>query len=353
MKVAVFGVGNVGSRIVGYLKHCQEVGAIVACDPREEALNRIRDEERVAVTASAEDVFSDPQVKLVFITAVNDAHMDLSMRAMASGKAVMCEKPMVITLGDSKEMTEAAARYGGFLQIGLELRYSKLYMQIKHWIGQGLLGTIVNMHCNYISSAYPISEWGTKKQASGGLFVHKLCHYADLFRWWTGDEVSEIYSVSAPNVIPYYNVRDNYHSICRFRNGAVGHLTFIMAQAATFRRDLSGDVIEQQRGDGHDMRLNIVGTKGAAETDIFSRTIKRWEFGESPEGFTSDLVETLTWPAKDDFLYYHNMEDQTRDIVRRVSKGLPPSISPEDAYQTMRLCYAADESADTGKVVYL
>jgi predicted dehydrogenase len=67
----------------------------------------------------------------------------------------------------------------------------------------------------------------------------------------------------------------------------------------------------------------------------------------------STLVETLTWDKSEDQSYFHNTHDQTLDIVERVSKGLPPKTSPRDALETMRLCFAAEQSSNTGKLVTL
>lgn len=185
------------------------------------------------------------------------------------------------------------------------------------------------------------------------MFGEKLSHYVDLPRWWIGADVADVSSMCAPNVIPYYEVRDNYYTTYRFTNGAVSQLTFMMAPGATFRGDPLQDVVSQQQGDGHALRYLVVGTKGAVETDVFYRTIKRWEFGDSPECFTSDWVETLTWDPAEDHRYFHNTQDQTHDIVHRVKEDLPPKTSARDAYETMKLCFAAELSADRGERVGL
>jgi predicted dehydrogenase len=185
------------------------------------------------------------------------------------------------------------------------------------------------------------------------MFGEKLSHYVDLPRWWIGAEVEEIYAVSAPNVIPYYEVRDNYHCSYRFRNGAVSQLSFMMAPAATFRGDPLQNAVSQQAGDGHALRYMIYGTKGAAETDVFQRTIKRWDFGDSDYGQTSEWVHSETWDPKQDFAYFHNTHGQALDIVARVAEGKPPKTSARDSLETMRLCFAAEMSASEMRPVRL
>jgi predicted dehydrogenase len=53
------------------------------------------------------------------------------------------------------------------------------------------------------------------------MFAEKLCHYVDLPRWWIGSRVTQVHSVSAPNLASPPGVRDNYHTTYRFANGAV------------------------------------------------------------------------------------------------------------------------------------
>lgn len=97
----------------------------------------------------------------------------------------------------------------------------------------------------------------------------------------------------------------------------------------------------------------LCGEKGAAETDVFPRTLKRWQFGENDWGQTSEWIESKTWSAEDDFAWFHNTHDQALDIVRRVVAGEPPAIHPQDALETMRLCFAAELSATEYRIVRL
>jgi predicted dehydrogenase len=320
--------------------------------PRKAALDIIKEAENVDTTQNLDDILNNKEIPLVFITSVNEAHKSLTLASLAAGKAVMCEKPMATNLEDALEMVEACEQCNGFLQIGFELRYSKLYSQIKKWKDEGLLGDIINIKCDYICSAYPKGLWCSKNE-SGGIFNHKLSHYVDLPRWWIGDEVIDIYATCAPNIIDYYEVRDNFNATYRFSNGAVSHLTFMMAPAASFTGDITGDVVGQQQGDGHELRYLVVGTKGAAETDVFARTIKRWSFNNTTELFVSTLEETISWTGDEEEAYIHSVFAQTQDIIKRVINGLPPSILPRDAYETMRLCDCAEESANSGAIIIL
>ncbi|OPZ26638.1 MAG: 1,5-anhydro-D-fructose reductase [Lentisphaerae bacterium ADurb.BinA184] len=350
MKAAVLGIGGMGMGVMATCRDCGRLAGVVGYDIAGTQI-ALACERGFVATTDLDGILNDPAVGVVFVTASNNAHKPLVMAALRAGKAVMCEKPIATTLEDAREMVDEAERRGLFFQIGFELRYSKLYTTIKNWIDQGLLGPVMNTQCTYICSEFHNKgSWRNRLSTGGGMFGEKLSHYVDLPRWWIGSPVTEVHSVCAPNVVPYYEVRDNYHTVYRFANGAVSELTFHMAVGETFAGDPLRDQLDQQKDDGHALRYLIVGTRGAAATDVFFRRIKRWEFGDSPTGMTSKWVEDITWNPKDDQEYYHNTHGQNLDIICRVLAGQPPRHPARDAYETMRLVEAAERSADSGNI---
>jgi hypothetical protein len=66
---------------------------------------------------------------------------------------------------------------------------------------------------------------------------------------------------------------------------------------------------------------------------------------------TSKLVEDITWDPVDDDRYVHNLEDQDIDIARRVAMGMAPMTPPRDSFETMKLVFAAEESADRSQLI--
>jgi len=352
IKVGVLGAGGMGETVIGHLKKCGHVGEIIAQDIRPERVAELRTKLTVKACVDPQEIFADPAVPVVFITAANGAHKELALASFAAGKAVMCEKPIATTLADSRLLVEEAERRKLYFQIGFELRYSKLYSIIKDWISAGLLGQVNNSQCNYICSEFHHKgSWRNQPETGGGMFGEKLSHYVDLPRWWIGGQVTEVTSYCSPNVIPYYQVRDNFHTSYRFDNGAVSHISFHMAVGATFDGDPLQDMLEKQKDDGHALQYLIVGTRGAAASDVFNRRLKRWEFGDSPKCLTSTWVEDLSWSRGEDHAYFHSTEAQTNDIVRRVVAGLPPATPARDALETMRVVEAAEKSADEMRTV--
>ncbi len=346
MKVGVAGLGNMGLKILQPILDAPEVASVCGVDPDPQRRASAAERFGIAVAPDFGTLLSDPEIRLIFIATPNHLHAPLAIAALEAGKAVLCEKPMATTLADAEEMVATAQRLGGFLQIGFELRYSQLYVWAKERIAAGLIGEVVNAQCTYICSEFHgRGSWRNQASSGGGMFGEKLCHYVDLPRWWIDAPVVRVDSVSAPNVVPYYEVRDNYHTTLRFANGAVSHLTFMMPVAATLRHDPLQNHISTHSDDGHELRYLLCGTKGAIETDVFQRRFRRWEFSDSQAGLVSRVAEDLTWEASDfeDNRFVHNTTGQTHDVIRRVANGLPPYTDPEDSLETMRVVAAAED----------
>lgn len=346
MKVGIAGLGNMGIKIMKPILEAPEVASVCGFDPDSQRRAAAAERFGISVVADYEALLCDPEVRLIFITAPNVFHAPLTISALEAGKAVLCEKPMATTLADAEEMVATAQRLGGFLQIGFELRYSQLYAWVKARIDAELIGNVVNAQCTYICSEFHgRNSWRNRAVSGGGMFGEKLCHYVDLPRWWINSPVVKVDSISAPNIVPYYEVRDNYHTTLHFANGAISHLTFMMPVAATLRHDPLQNHISTHSDDGHELRYLLYGTKGAIETDVFRRRFRRWEFTDSPAGLVSRVAEDLTWEASDfeDNRFVHNTTGQAHDVIRRVANGLPPYTDPEDSLETMRVVAAAEE----------
>jgi predicted dehydrogenase len=83
---------------------------------------------------------SSPDVDVVAVTAPTALHADMTVAALESGKHVICEKPMGLTLADCERMLAAAEKAGRMLIIGQCVRFFPQYELVKRYVDEGTIG---------------------------------------------------------------------------------------------------------------------------------------------------------------------------------------------------------------------
>lgn len=350
--VAILGMGGMGGCHLQAARASSLVNKVIGYEPDVAVAEKKAVALKIETTAEISKIMDDPSIHLVCIASPNEFHVKQATHAMRKGKAVICEKPMGINLMEAREMIAVKNETDAFLQIGFELRHSALYVKVKEWIDAGLIGRPLNSNCTYFCSEFhKKNSWRVKSK--GTLIGEKLSHYLDLPRWWFGESVEHVFSMTAPNFVPYFNHPDNHQINYKFENGAVSSLLFYMGIAETDKGDPLMELLEKQSDDGHALRYMIYGTKGAIETDVFRRRLRRWEFTDGSKQLTSKLVETITWEKEEDSSQMHNTYGQNLEIIRLVSEGLQPTTTAEDSLETMKLGFAAEISEREERVVKL
>ncbi|CAG0880703.1 unnamed protein product [Darwinula stevensoni] len=99
------------------------------------------------------------QVEVVYVGAINTAHIEISKMALDHGKAVLCEKPLGLNLGQSKEIIHRAQEMQLFLMEGMWSRCNPVHRKLAEEIQAGTIGEV--MH-SYGSFGVPISNPGSR-----------------------------------------------------------------------------------------------------------------------------------------------------------------------------------------------
>src|SRR3989449_9397576 len=75
------------------------------------------------------ELLRDPDVELIWITAPNRLHAQLTIDAAEAGKHVVCEKPLCLTIEEADAMIDACRRAGVLLLYAEELFFAPKYVK--------------------------------------------------------------------------------------------------------------------------------------------------------------------------------------------------------------------------------
>jgi predicted dehydrogenase len=204
------GIGIIGA---GFARSTQIPGFVNCPDAQVVAIASARREhaEEVARNFGIPNVESDwhalvarDDIDLVSIVTPVVTHCEMTLAALASGKAVLCEKPMAMNAAEARQMTEAARGAGVMALIDHELRFLPGRRKMRELLQRGELGKIKHAGVTFRSdsradAARPWNWWSDEKQGGGALGA--LCsHIVDGFRWLLSTEVESVTCTLATHI---------------------------------------------------------------------------------------------------------------------------------------------------------
>ncbi len=122
---------------------------------------------------SKAEILADPCVHAVLVHAKSDEMVDLSIKALEAGKAVLVEKPGGRHVADLTRLADAAAATKGLVQVGYSYRFASSVAAMDEALGNGSLGRVMQVRAH---AGCSLDEAGTSHlnqpdDMGGALFV--------------------------------------------------------------------------------------------------------------------------------------------------------------------------------------
>lgn len=172
-----------------------------------------------------EDLLADPGVDAVYVSSPVYLHCQHVMAAAASGKHVLCEKPMALSAAECRQMIDACEEASVHLEVCFVLRGWPIYQQVKELIAEGRLGRLIELRAHLAKwTPREEGEWRLDPgKAGGGAFMDVGSHYLDLFRYLAGDLARIAYMDS--RAVFGWPVEESGYALVEFGSGAHGSLS--------------------------------------------------------------------------------------------------------------------------------
>ncbi|RYG30777.1 Gfo/Idh/MocA family oxidoreductase, partial [bacterium] len=135
-------------------------------------------------------------------------HREHVLRALESGRDVLCEKPLAVDDDEAAEMQSVAERTGRLLAVGFVYRGSDVTRTLKGWIDAGEIGELRLLRMSYLWNLHgryapdSAGEWQETpmwrgRMEEGGPMIDCGVHFIDLARLFTGSEIVEVQGAGA------------------------------------------------------------------------------------------------------------------------------------------------------------
>lgn len=233
VKVGVIGTGIMGADHANTLHRYVSGAAVTVVTDAD-----LKRAEKVAagipgarVARSGSEVIDDTEVDAVVIASPDPTHADFTIAAIRARKAVMCEKPLALTLADCQRvmaveeeiLTEAQVR---LISMGFMRRFDPGYVQMKASIDAHALGLPLLVHC--VSRGVSSSPGTTSEIAIKASAVHEF----DIVPWLLGEPIVDVswhaprrsgLALQDPQVMLLRTVNDVLVTVETFLNAGYGY----------------------------------------------------------------------------------------------------------------------------------
>ncbi len=204
---------------------------------------------------SYDELLGDPEVEAVYIPLPNDLHCEWAIRAQASGKHVLCEKPLAVSKAQEESMFRAAEENGVFLMEAFAYLHSPIVSALKAELDAGAIGEIRYLESAFLTTRRPDTDIRLRRETFGGAMYDLGCYALSMALWLIGKDPVSVRAAAqfSDKKIDLYTT-----ALLIYEGGAIAKLD-------------CGMLLPQGRKD----RLHIWGTEGEIHSPV--------EFNQSGE----------------------------------------------------------------------
>jgi predicted dehydrogenase len=158
--LATIGVGGQGTGDTKAALKTPGVELVAVADLYDGRLARAKETfgDKVATTREYKEILARPDVDAVIIGTSDHWHVPITVAALAAGKHVYCEKPMVQHWEEGHQVIDAQKRSGKVVQVGSQRVSSVVYLKARDLLASGAIGEL-NMIDAWWSRNSPIGAW--------------------------------------------------------------------------------------------------------------------------------------------------------------------------------------------------
>ena len=274
---------------------------------------------------------------VIDIVLPSHLHHEVASAALTSGRHVLLEKPMCLSVADCDDLIAIARRESVQLAIGHELRLSSLWGGVKELIQQDFVGEPKYVLVELSRNPYRLGADGWRYDINrvGNWILEEPIHFFDLARWYlepAGDPVT-VYAAANSRQPNHPELQDNFSAIVTMRGGAYA---VVSQTLAAFE---------------HHQTVKVTGTKGALWASWSGAMDRTRHPTFSLRGFDGEQVRELPVSKITGELY--ELEDQIEMLVSAIHEKRSLTCTAEDGRWSVAMCLAAQESVDRGTVVAL
>jgi len=319
-RAAVIGLGRMGKRhvLVARSAGLEIVGVVDAKrDSLESAAKELGLPESV-LFMEVEKMLHAVKPDVVVVATTAPSHCSLVKQAAQAGaKFIFCEKPMAVSLRECDEMMDACKAAGVVLGVNHQMRFMEQYTKPKSMLDSDALGGLGSV---------------TVTAGNFGVAMNG-CHYFEMFRYMTGENVEEVAAWLSKDPLP--NPRGP-----EFEDRA-GSVRLVTPSGRRLYMDACAD-------QGHGVRVTYTGRNGQITVDELAGNMI-WSERDAEHRAQPTTRYGMPWKDHQAKIAPADVLEPSKAVLMAMLEGRNYT-SGEEGKQAVRILVAAHVSSEHGGI---
>ncbi|MBO0412088.1 inositol 2-dehydrogenase [Enterococcus hulanensis] len=284
--------------------------------------------------SSYEEMVKSSVIDAVFIVSPSGFHCDQVRLAMENGKHVFTEKPLGLEVEDIKKTQKVIEEHPEqVFMLGFMRRYDESYQYAKKMVEDGEIGEITLIRCYGIDPSEGLESFVkfAMNNDSGGLFLDMAIHDIDLVRWFTGQEVDQVWAIGKNAAYPELD--------------QAGELETGAAMMSLSDKTMALLVAGRNAAHGYHVETEIMGTKGMLR--VAQAPEKNLVTIMNDQGIIRPCSQNFPERFREAFIR------EAQEFISCIQEKRQPAVNAEDGLQSTKIALACQESFDTKSLVQL
>ncbi len=326
IKFGVIGAGRIGKVHSATIAANPKAKLVYIADVMPQAASDLATKHGVKV-ASVDEIMAARDVDAVLIGSPTGFHAEQIQAASNAGKAIMCEKPVSLSVAKIQDTLKVVEKNKSTLMIGFNRRFDPNFAEVEKRIRRGDIGAVEIVTVISRDPNPPPAEY---VKGSGGIFADMMIHDFDMARFLMGEEFVVVNALGSALVDKAIGEAGDVDTAAVQMQTASGRIAVITnSRRATY---------------GYDQRMEVHGSKGMLTAgNVHNTTVQL----HNSQGTQADPVQNFFLER-----YFQAYTNELNTFINAVETGdRNPKPSGFDGLQAGILADAAKQSWQTGKPV--
>ncbi|MFC7685334.1 Gfo/Idh/MocA family protein [Ureibacillus sp. GCM10028918] len=334
MNFAIVGCGFIAKKHAEAIKNIPDARLVAVCDRVPELMKPYVEKYGAQAFEEIEEMINVESIDVVNICTPSGKHASIAELVAKSGKHIIVEKPIAMTIEQTDQILEATNRNNVKLAVVHPNRFRPVSMKLKEIMDKNLLGKISHALClvnwNRGQDYYDQAQWRGTKQHDGGVLMNQAIHNLDLLLWYLGNPL-EVFSMEATR-LRNIEAEDVSIGLIRFESGV---LATVQASTTVYPKN-------------YEESITIFGEKGTVK---IGGTNALYLEHLALEGIEDSKIDQIKKDIKTDPWGTPGHQKIIEDMILAIREDREPAVTGEDGKKALSLVQAFYKSAKTNELI--